>query len=168
MNRYLYLLVILILFSLNMSYAQKTTVQIDIQKYAKTWYEIARFQHRFEKGLTHVSATYAMIGKNKISVLNKGTNSKHKISQIKGVAWIPDLSESGKLKVRFFWPFSAPYWVHYVDENYSVAIVGGPGNNYLWILADKPTMDDNVYNNLLNIAKDYGYEVYKLEKVKQQ
>ncbi|MGQ9845949.1 MAG: lipocalin family protein [Bacteroidales bacterium] len=143
-------------------------VLIDLEKFAKTWHEIARFPHRFEKGLTKVSATYAIIGTNKISVLNKGTNSKQKISQIKGVAWIPNLSETGKLKVQFFWPFAAPYWIHYVDENYFVAIVGGPRNNYLWILADKPVIDDVLFNTLLAKAKELGYEVDKLEKVVQQ
>jgi len=148
--------------------AQKTTVSIDIQKYAKTWYEIARFPQRFEKGLTNVSATYTIIGRNKISVLNKGINSKNKNTQIKGIAWVPNPLESAKLKVRFFWPFAAPYWVHYVDENYSVAIVGGPGNNYLWILADKSFIDNDLYNELIHKAKEMGYAVEKLEKVKQQ
>ena len=151
-----------------MLYSQKITVQIDIQKYAKTWYEIARFPHSFEKGLMHVSATYTIVGKNKVSVLNKGTNAKQKNKQIKGVAWIPNLSESGKLKVRFFWPFAAPYWVHYVDESYSVAIVGGPGNNYLWILADKPFIDNELYDNLVKKANEFGYQIDKLEKVRQQ
>lgn len=148
--------------------AQKTTVSIDLDKFAKTWYEIARFPHRFEKGLTNISATYTIIGNNKISVLNKGINSKLKQKKIKGIAWLPNISESGKLKVQFFWPFSAPYWIHYVDENYSVAIIGGPGNHYLWILADKPFIEIDLYNNLISKAKQMGYAIENLQKVKQQ
>lgn len=151
-----------------MTNAQKTTVDVDIQKYAKTWYEIARFPHRFEKGLSDVSATYTIVGNNKISVLNKGIRSNKKTSQIKGVAWIPNSGETGKLKVRFFWPFTAPYWVHYVDDNYSVAIIGGPGNKYLWILADKPFIENDLYIELIQKAKQMGYPIEKLEMVNQK
>ncbi|HNV96321.1 MAG TPA: lipocalin family protein [Bacteroidales bacterium] len=168
MNRIHLLFVLITLFSFTMSNAQKTTVAVDIEKYAKTWYEIARFPHRFEKGLTNVSATYSIISENKISVLNKGIRSNNKTSQIKGVAWIPNKKETGKLKVRFFWPFAAPYWIHYVDEKYSVAIVGGPGNHYLWILADKPFIDNEIYNELIQKAKEMGYTIENLEKVNQK
>lgn len=168
MNRTFFLFTHIFLFSFIMTNAQKITVQVDIQKYAKTWYEIARFPHRFEKGLTNVTATYTIIGKNKISVLNKGINAKQKNTQIKGVAWLPDISETGKLKVRFFWPFSAPYWIHYVDKEYTVAIVGGPGKKYLWILADKPYIENEIYEALILKAKEMGYAIEKLEKVKQQ
>ncbi len=150
-----------------MAQPKNITVQLDINKYAKTWYEIARFPHRFETGLTHVSAIYQLVGQNKISVLNKGKKG-NKIKQIKGTAWIPDPSESGKLKVRFFWPFAAQYWVHYVDDQYRVAIVGGSGSNYLWILADKPSISDEEYNHLVNIAQQMGYDITKLEKVNQE
>lgn len=168
MNKSYFLFILFTLFKCSMINAQKTTVSIDLDKFSKTWYEIARFPHRFEKGLTNVSATYTIIGKNKISVLNKGINAKFKQKQIKGIAWVPNYSEPGKLKVQFFWPFSAPYWVHYIDENYSVAIIGGPSNHYLWILADKPSIDDDLYHQLIVKAKQMGYAVENLEKVKQQ
>lgn len=87
---------------------QKTTVSIDLDKFSKTWYEIARLPHRFEKGLANVSATYTIIGKNKISVLNKGINAKFKHKQIKGIAWVSNYSEPRKLKVQFLWPFLYP------------------------------------------------------------
>lgn len=141
---------------------------VDINKYAKTWYEIGRFPHRFEKKLTHVSATYQILPNGKISVLNKGYNAQNKLKQIKGIAWIPNLNESNKLKVRFFWPFAAPYWIEYLDHDYTIAIVGGPSKKYLWILADKPKIDDNTYQFLLNKAKELGYNIEKIEKVSQE
>ncbi len=139
MNKYILLLIGICCFSLTfMAQNIKKTVQLDINRYAKKWYEIARFPHRFEKNLSHVMLLINLLEITKYLVENQVKTVDNKFKKIKGITWIPDLNETGKLKVCFFWPFSAPYWVHSIDEDYSVAIVGGLSNNYHWILSDKP------------------------------
>jgi len=140
---------------------------VDIQKYLGTWYEIARFPHSFEKGLENVSATYSLKENGKIKVLNKGQNSENELSEIEGVAWIPDAKETAKLKVRFFWPFSGNYWIISLDKDYQYVLVGEPSRKYLWILARTKTLDDSIYSELIRIAKERGFDTDKLMKVKQ-
>jgi apolipoprotein D and lipocalin family protein len=141
--------------------------QVDIHKYAGTWYEIARLPNSFEKGLENVSATYSLKENGKIKVLNKGQKVSGKINQIEGVAWIPNPDCQGKLKVRFFWPFAGKYWILSLDKDYNYVLVGEPSRKYLWILSKTKTLDEHIYNNLLQQAKQYGFDIDKLVKIKQ-
>ncbi|PLX13071.1 MAG: hypothetical protein C0594_01645 [Marinilabiliales bacterium] len=146
-----------------------TVSEFKLQEYMGAWYEIARFQHRFEKDLECVTASYKQMDNGKIEVVNKGVfhNNPDSSKSITGKAWIPDLKEPGKLKVRFFWPFSAKYWVLYVDENYQYAIVGHPSRKYLWILSRNPIISDEQYKFLVEKAAEIGYKTENLYRVKQ-
>jgi lipocalin len=145
-----------------------TNINVDVQRYCKTWYEIARFTHTFEKNLQRVTATYSIVNDHKIAVLNKGFTPDNRLKQIRGKAWIPDKNITSKLKVQFFWPFAANYWIIYLDNEYHYAIIGGPTKKYLWILADKPKIEQDVYNNLVSVAKNLGYDITKLQTVQQE
>lgn len=146
-----------------------TVTELDLTKYAGTWYEIARLPNSFEKGLECVTATYTILPNGKVEVLNKGyTNADtSKMKNIKGVAWVPDNNHPGRLKVRFFWPFSGRYWVIALDKEYNYALVGDPSRKYLWILAKSSTLDNQAYTTLANIAKENGFDVSKLMIVNQ-
>lgn len=143
--------------------------QLDLSRYAGTWYEIARFPHSFEKNLQQVTATYTLREDGKINVLNRGYDTqKGKWRQARGKAWVPDLSRPGILKVSFFWFFGATYKVIALDEvNYSYALVTSSSKNYLWILSRTPQMEPAVYESLLEKARKFGFDLTQLEPVQQ-
>jgi apolipoprotein D and lipocalin family protein len=146
----------------------KTAEDVDVPHYLGKWYEIARFDNRFEKDLVGVTATYSQTkSPSKIKVHNEGykyaLNGKHKSST--GHAKVVG---EGKLKVTFFWPFYAPYWILDVDKvNYSYSLVGTPDRQYLWILSRLPKLDSKIYDSLVATAKAQGYDVSKLMKIEQ-
>jgi lipocalin len=147
----------------------KTTVQsLDIQRYLGTWYEIARFQHSFEKDLVGCTATYTLKGNGKIEVLNQG-NYKTLDGELKvarGKAKITD--QPGKLRVAFFLFFYADYNVLELDqEGYQWALIGSSSPGYLWILARKPVIPDELYQEILEKARKRGYDLTKIFKVPQ-
>lgn len=150
------------------SYDLPTVKELDINKYAGKWYEIARLPNRFEKGLKCVSATYILKENNKIEVVNKGySENKNKFKDIKGTAWTPDSNFPGRLKVRFFWPFAGDYYIIALDDNYSYALVGDPSRKFLWILSKTKKLDDKTYDELLGTAKTNGFRVERMTKTNQ-
>ncbi|MGQ8337702.1 lipocalin family protein [Sunxiuqinia sp. A32] len=149
----------------------KTTVSnLNLEKYMGTWYEIARFQHSFEKDLVGVTATYKLREDGKIDVINAGYKNTldGEYKQAKGKAKIPDKIEPGKLKVSFFLFFYAEYNVLELDENYQYALIGSSTPDYLWILSRTPQMKDSTYNMLVEEANTRGYDTSKLFKVPQK
>ena len=134
----------------------KTVVkELDIDKYLGTWYEIARYDHKFERGLVGVTATYSYRKDGKIKVVNagyKGTLHGEK-SESTGKAKIPNLDTPAKLKVSFFLFFYGDYFVLELDEDYQWAVIGSSSDQYLWILSRTPQMDKGLYNEILNNLK---------------
>lgn len=149
----------------------KTVVKdFDIERYLGTWYEIARFDHKFERGLVGVTATYSFRDDEKIKVLNSGYKDSlnGKRSEAVGKAKIPNPDEPSKLKVSFFWFFYTDYFVLELDENYQWAAIGSSSDRYLWILSRTPQMDESLYNELLNNLTNRGYNIDKLIKIEQK
>ena len=163
------LMSILTLISCKSSQSLPTVEKVDISKYAGKWYEIARLPNRFEKNLECISATYTPKDKGKIEVLNKGylIGKENEFKEVKGTAWVPDPNYQGRLKVRFFWPFSGDYYIISLDENYQYALVGDPSRKYLWILSKSKVLDETIYSELLTVAKENGFAVEELIKVNQ-
>lgn len=145
-----------------------TVKELDLQRYMGTWYEIARLDHRFERGLVGVTATYSMREDGKIRVLNQGYKNKldGKLSVAEGKAKLTD--EPGKLKVSFFWIFYADYFVMELDQNYQWALIGSKLDKYLWILSRTPKLEESVKNLILGKAKNRGYDTSKLIWVEQK
>ena len=154
------------------SMIDKSTVkELDLEKYLGTWYEIARYDHRFERGLAGVTANYSMRDDGKIKVLNSGYKESlsGKYSEAIGKAKIPDpKNEPAKLKVSFFWFFYGDYYIMELDKNYQWAIIGSSSDNYLWILSRTPQIEESLYNELLEKLDARGYDVSKLIKVEQK
>ena len=144
-----------------------TVKELDLNRYLGTWYEIARFDHRFERGLVGVTATYSMREDGKIKVLNQGYENTldGKLNTAEGKAKLT--SEPGKLKVSFFWIFYADYFVMELDENYQWALIGSSSDKYLWILSRTPKLESNVKNLILHKAAKRGYDTSKLIWVEQ-
>jgi apolipoprotein D and lipocalin family protein len=141
----------------------------DLNRYLGTWYEIARMPHRFEKGLSRVTAEYSLFPDGKVRVLNKGFKTeKNKWSEAKGKAWVPDPAAPARLKVRFFWPFSAEYKIIRLDPEYGWAVVTSGSTDYLWILCRRPVMDEALYQSLVQFLKDNGFDTNRLIRVEQE
>jgi apolipoprotein D and lipocalin family protein len=125
-----------------------------------TWYEIARYEHRFEKGCSDVSATYTKRDDGKIDVLNRCMKADG-LSEAHGVAHAVNETNS-KLKVTFFWPFYGDYWVIMLGDDYSYAVIGDPSREYLWILSRAKTLDSFTKDAILNKLPSLGYDVAPL------
>jgi lipocalin len=142
----------------------ETVESLDLDRYLGEWYEIARFDHFFECGMSHNKAVYALCENGDISVTNSGVKNG-KTKEISGIA--KTTKNPGLLHVSFFKPFHADYRVLYVDEDYQYALVGCGNSDYLWMLSRTPQLDDNAKNILLNEATRRGYNTDKFIWVKQ-
>lgn len=136
-----------------------TVKTLDISRYLGKWYEVARYDHRFERGMEQCTATYTLREDGKIAVTNKGIkNGKWKTSD--GKAKLTD--EPGVLRVSFFGPFYSDYRVMMLDPEYSYALVGGSSSKYLWILSRTPQLDTDVRDKIIREAKRRGYNTEQL------
>jgi apolipoprotein D and lipocalin family protein len=142
---------------------------LDLNRYLGTWYEIARFDHSFERGLTHVTATYTLREDGGVNVLNKGFDTKsQKFKEAKGRAYPIDNFKTARLKVSFFRPFYGAYNVFALDtENYEWAVITSSKTSYLWILSRNPVMDETLLKDLVQKCKDLGFDTEKIIYVEQ-
>ncbi len=140
-----------------------------VDKYLGKWYEVARFDHKFERGLTHVVAEYSLNNDGSIKVLNKGYSSgKNQWRESVGVAKFVGDTNVAMLKVSFFVPFYGGYNVIALDADYQYALVCGPDDSYLWILSRHKTIPDDVKVEYLKIAEKFGFDVSKLMWIEQK
>ena len=140
----------------------QTVQKVEINRYLGTWYEIARYEHFFEKDCKNVSANYSMLDEQTIKVVNRCTNMlTNEKKEAIGRAYATDDTNS-KLKVSFFRPFYGDYWVMILDENYDYVVVGTPSREYLWILARKPILDEKIKNEILQKLPTLGFDASKL------
>lgn len=148
----------------------RTVSRVDLQRYLGTWYEIASFPQRFQRGCTGTVATYTVRGDGDIDVLNRCRKGSldGKEASAQGRARVSDRSTNAKLKVSFFRPFWGDYWILDLGAGYEYAVVGHPSRDYLWILSRKPTMDSTVYQGILGRLRAQGYEVERLDRTLQR
>ena len=141
----------------------------DLQKYLGRWYEIARLDHSFERGLTRVTATYSLRPDGGIKVVNRGYSpEQNRWKQAIGKAYFVKSPKLGYLKVSFFGPFYAAYVVFDIDKpHYHYALVTGPDKSYLWILSRRPTISKTLLDKLIAKANAAGFDTHKLVLVKQ-
>ena len=122
----------------------------DLQRYLGQWCEVARLDHRFERSLSRVTASYSMNPDGSVKVTNRGYNAeKGAWSEVDGRALFTGDANTGSLKVSFFGPFYGGYHVIALDPAYRWAMVIGPGPSYLWILAREPRISEDVRARLL-------------------
>jgi apolipoprotein D and lipocalin family protein len=148
----------------------KTVERVDLQRYLGTWYEIAAFPQRFQKGCQATTATYSLEAPGEdIRVVNRcridALDGPEKVAI--GRARVVDTQTNAKLKVSFFRPFWGAYWIIDLGENYEFAVVGHPGRDYLWILSRTPQLDEAVYQGILERLQAQGYELSRLVRTVQ-
>ena len=131
----------------------------DLSRYLGTWLEVARLDHRFERGLSRVSATYALNDDGSVKVQNRGYNAeKGEWSEAEGRALFTGDANTGSLKVSFFGPFYGGYHVIALDPAYRWAMVIGPDTDYLWILSRQAQLPPGVRERLLAQAAQAGVD----------
>ena len=148
-------------------YDNSTISRFDLSRYLGTGYELARFDHSFERGMDNVTAEYYLRDDGKVDVINSGwKEGRFKVAD--GKAKQPDpLADPAHLKVSFFMFFYNDYNIMMLDDNYQVALVGSKSPDYLWILSRKPVQPDAVLSILVEEAESRGYDTSKLIWVDQ-
>jgi len=137
-----------------------------LDRYLGTWYEVARLDHRFERGLSNVTANYGLNDDGSVKVVNRGTViSSGKLKEATGKARFVKSPSEAHLKVSFFGPFYGAYIVFELADDYTHAIVSGPSRKYLWILARSPELPDTIYQQLVEKARELDFPVDDLIKV---
>src|SRR5690606_21999140 len=132
----------------------KAVENFDVNKYLGTWYEIARFDFRFEKNLDNVSAQYHLDKNGNVIVLNSGFNyKKGEWKKAEGLAKFRGNKDVAELKVSFFGPFYSGYNVVALDDNYKYALIAGKNLDYLWILSRTKNIPENIKTEYLKIAE---------------
>jgi apolipoprotein D and lipocalin family protein len=140
----------------------------EADRYMGRWYEIARLDHSFERGLEQVTATYALNKDGTVSVLNRGYDpAKGEWNEAAGKAKFAGAADVGALKVSFFGPFYGAYNVIDLDPDYQRVLVVGPNLSYLWILARSPSLPPDELERLTAKAGALGFDTASLIRVRQ-
>ena len=148
-------------------YDNSTVKEFDLSRYLGEWYEIARYDHSFERGMDNTMAQYILQDDGKVVVLNTGwKDGKFKLAEGKA-KYLDPQGEPGALRVSFFLFFYSDYNVMMVDENYQISLVGSKAQKYLWILSRTPVPDPDLLQMVLEEAERRGYDTSDLIWVDQ-
>ena len=142
--------------------------EFELSKYLGTWYEIARLDHSFERGLSNVTAEYSLREDGGVRVINRGYSAEEGVwEQAEGKAYFAEDSDTGHLKVSFFGPFYGAYVVFNLDEDYQQSFVSGPDRSYLWFLSRTPTVSEADKQRFIQAARAKGFDTDELIFVEQ-
>ena len=148
-------------------YDNSAVSDFDLSRYLGVWYEIARFNHSFERDLSNVMAEYLLRDDGMVEVINSGwKKGKYKVANGKARQPDPD-TDPAHLEVSFFLFFYSDYNVMMLGDDYQVALVGSRSPEYLWILARTPDINDEILGAMLEEAERRGYDTGKLIWVDQ-
>ena len=138
--------------------------EFELDRYLGTWYEIARLDHSFERGLNNITAEYSVRDDGGVKVINRGFSKEdNDWQQAEGKAYFVNQTDNGHLKVSFFGPFYGSYIVFELDKkDYQYAFVSGPDTSYLWLLAREPQVDKKVMELFVKRSQESGFDTSKL------
>jgi apolipoprotein D and lipocalin family protein len=136
----------------------------ELDRYLGRWYEIARLDHSFERGLSAVTADYSLRDDGGVHVINRGFSTESgEWNEAIGKAYFAGASDVGQLNVSFFGPFYGGYNIVELDkEDYQYSLVAGPNRDYLWILSRTPQMEPDILQSLVNRAGELGFATDEL------
>jgi len=149
----------------------QTTSHVDLDRYLGRWFEIAAFPAWFERDCTATTATYSLRADGDIDVVNRcrkgALDGKEDVAE--GRARVVDRATNAKLEVSFFRPFWGDYWILGLGPgpDYTYAVVGEPGRDYLWILSRTPVLDSADYDKILAQLREQDYPVDRLVRTRQ-
>ena len=149
---------------LGMPETVRPVANFDLSRYLGKWYEIARLDHSFERGLERITAEYSMRDDGGVSVVNRGYSIEDKEWKVaEGKAYFVEDKNKGYLKVSFFGPFYGSYVVFEIDEEgYEYAFVSGPDTSYLWLLSRTARVQQEIIKRFKRISKELGFDTSKL------
>ncbi|WP_340481319.1 lipocalin family protein [Vibrio anguillarum] len=155
---------------LGMPESVKPVSDFELNNYLGKWYEVARLDHSFERGLSQVTAEYRVRNDGGVSVLNRGYSEEQgEWKEAEGKAYFVNSPTDGYLKVSFFGPFYGSYVVFELErENYSYAFVSGPNTEYLWLLSRTPRVEPDILEKFVQMSKERGFDTNRLIYVQQQ
>jgi apolipoprotein D and lipocalin family protein len=142
-----------------------TVARVDLARYQGTWHEIARLPMWFQRGCVRSTAEYGLDADGSVRVLNRCTTADGGEKRAEGRAYVTDPATNARLEVEFDSWLSrllpgvarGAYWVIYLEPDYSVAVVGHPSRDFLWILAREPVLPDDRYRVLVDLAARLGF-----------
>ncbi|WP_390623667.1 lipocalin family protein [Vibrio mangrovi] len=142
----------------------KPVSDFELNNYLGTWYEIARLDHSFERGLSQVTAEYRATGDGGVLVLNRGFSAvENEWKEAQGKAYFVGTKQEGYLKVSFFGPFYGSYVVFELDhDNYQYAFVSGPNTKYLWLLSRTPSVTPELIKKFIRMSAERGFDTNNL------
>jgi len=142
----------------------KPVTGFELDRYLGTWYEVARLDHSFERGLSNVTAQYSVRDDGGVQVINRGFSTKKgEWEQAEGKAFFVGDDSEGYLKVSFFGPFYGSYVVFELDQDdYQYAFISGPDSSYLWLLSRTPEVSDEIREQFQSQAKALGFDLGEL------
>jgi len=148
----------------------KPVQDFEVARYLGTWYEIARLDHPFERGLENVTAEYSLRGDGGVDVVNRGFSPEEgEWTEARGKAYFVDSPTTGHLKVSFFGPFYGSYVIFELDRaHYQYAFVAGPNRSYLWLLSRTPTVSDELKARFVEQSAALGFDTTQLIEVPQR
>jgi apolipoprotein D and lipocalin family protein len=163
--------VVILFFCMDLSAHAQTPVSsvatVDLARYAGTWHEIAAFPMFFQRQCVgDTTAHYALAPDGKVLVTNR-CRTESGFDEATGSATVVEGSSNSRLKVSFFWPFKADYWVIGLDADYRWAVVGNPNRKYLWVLSRTPQMAQPLLDAALAAAREQGYDLSQLRYTEQ-
>ncbi len=139
----------------------------DSDRYLGRWYEIARLDHSFERGLHGVTADYSRRADGGIRVINRGIDGSGEQSEAEGRAYFVGDRQTGHLKVSFFGPFFGSYVVFELGDDYDYAFVTSYNHDYLWLLARTPQLPAEPKQRFVDRARQLGFATEQLIFVRQ-
>jgi len=148
--------------SCSSAYLVNDTVKpFETGKYMGRWYEIERLPNKYEDGLEECTSLFTLMDDGSFIVVNEGRliSDRTRIKQWKGKGMVPDKTYPSKMKISFNWPFSEDYWVFKIDGDYTMALVGSPSGDALWIIARDKDLDPRVILDFKNYAAKLGFPV---------
>lgn len=145
---------------LGMPDSVKPVANFELDNYLGKWYEIARLDHSFERGLTQVTAEYSLRRDGGVLVLNRGfSQANNEWQEAEGKAYFVNSDLEGYLKVSFFGPFYGSYVVFELDEkDHQYAFISGPNTDYLWLLARTPSVEPEVIEKFIDMSQERGFD----------
>lgn len=148
----------------------KPVEDFELSNYLGKWYEIARLDHSFERGLSHVTAEYSLREDGGVSVINRGYSTEKKSwKEAEGKAYFVNDESEAYLKVSFFGPFYGSYIVFELEqENYDYAFISGPSKDYLWLLSRTPEVSQEIIRKFKEESEKRGFDIDQIIYVEQK
>ncbi len=145
----------------------QSVATVDLSRYTGKWHEIASFPMFFQRNcIANTTAEYAVKSDGAVAVTNR-CKTEGGVDEATGTATLVEGSNNSRLKVSFFWPFKADYWIIGLDAEYRWAVVGNPNRKYLWVLSRTPQLPQPLLDAALQSARAQGYDLTQLRYTTQ-